>query len=205
MDTKDSLLAFDLHSVLFEPNWKEVAQVLWNYNHKLSIVALAFKPYLIYKSLRLLFNDATDEEFFALCEQHCPKLMPLVIDLMNAHRPIKQMVSILKELKAKGYTLHIISNIGPRRYPMLCSRFPELMSQFEQAKIIKGYTKELIKKPNPQFFKDYLHDFNPKNKTVIFIDDNKRNIKAAQSLGFIGICFENPQQLRTQLASMQIL
>ena len=41
----------------------------------------------------------------------------------------------------------------------------------------------IIKKPNPQFFIDYLRDYIPEGKSVIFIDNNKHNIKAAASSG----------------------
>lgn len=205
MKINDTIIAFDLHSVLFKPNWREVGHILWHYKHKLSILACAFKPRLVYKSLRLLANDPTDEEFFALFEQHCPHLMQLAIDLMNAHRLMTPMINLVKELKAKGYALHIISNIGPRRYPTLCSRFPELMAHFDKAKTVYAEAKAIIKKPNPEFFKTYLRDFNPDHKSVIFIDDNKRNINVAKSFGFVCIRFTKPEHLRTQLASLGIL
>jgi FMN phosphatase YigB (HAD superfamily) len=205
MNSQNVIIAFDLHSVLFKPNWKEIAHILWQYNNKLSIIACAFNPKLVYKGLQLLAHNPTDEEVFAFFETFCPKLMPLAVDLMNAQRIVPAMAELVKELKNKGYALHIMSNIGPRRYPVICSRFADIMSLFEQAKIINYDHHTVIKKPNPQYFKDYLQSCNPEHKPVIFIDDNKKNIKAAQEFGFVGIRFKQPEQLRAQLKNMNIL
>ena len=44
-----------------------------------------------------------------------------------------------------------------------------------------------------------------KSDKVIFIDDNKQNIKAAEAFGIIGIHFKSSAQLRNRLIQLHIL
>ena len=205
MNSTDTIIAFDLHSVVFTPNWHEIIKIFWHWPHKLLILACFFRFRFIWQCLTLFFHEPTDEEFFALFHERCPKLLPLAIAMFNSFEPMDGTVEILKELKAKGYVLHIASNVGPRRFKRLKERFPLIMNLFDDAKTNNGKANGIIKKPNPQFFIEYLRDYNPTHKKVIFIDDNKHNVKAARAFGIIGIDFKSPCQLRQALVQLQIL
>ena len=205
MNSSDTIIAFDLHSVVFAPSWKEVIKILWQWPHKLQILVCVFRPRFVWHGFTLLFHEPTDEEFFALFHEQCPKLLPLAIELFNSFKPMRGTVDILKELHAKGYVLHIVSNVGPRRFKTLKERFPQIMELFAMAKVNNGKAHHIIKKPNPQFFIDYLRDYIPEGKSVIFIDNNKHNIKAAAALEINGIRFKSPVQLRHALKERHIL
>lgn len=205
MNKSDTIVAFDLHSVVFTPNWKEVVRILWHWPHKWYIIGCAFKLRFVWQAFKLLFHEPTDEEFFSLFQEQCPKLLPLAIELFNSFKPFEGTVDILKELHTRGYILHIVSNVGPRRFKTLKERFPQIIDLFDAAKINNGKAHNIIKKPNPQFFMEYLRDFNPAGKRVIFIDNNKHNIEAAERFGMIGIVFKSPEQLRNALIQFNIL
>ena len=164
MNPSDTIIAFDLHSVVFAPNWKEVIKILWRWPHKLQIIACAFKPRFVWQGFRLLLHEPTDEEFFALFHERCPKLLPLAIELFNSFKPMRGTVDILKELHTKGYNLHIVSNVGPRRFKTLRERFPQIMDLFDKAKVNNGKAHAIIKKPNPQFFIEYLRTITQQGK-----------------------------------------
>ena len=40
---------------------------------------------------------------------------------------------------------------------------------------------------------------------AVFIDDNLRNVKAAEEMGIKSIHFKNPEQLRSELTDMRLL
>jgi len=202
---KDTIIAFDLHSVVFKANKCEMLRIVWHWPKKLKLILCGFHLKLVWKAFRLLFHNPTDEEYFALFQQYCPSIAPLIIRLFNAFKPIDGTVDILKELKSQGYTLHIASNIGPRRFAALQSRYPNIMALFEKATINNGNLENLIKKPHAEFFEIYLRDNNPEHKHVIFVDDKLRNINAAQNFGIHGIQFRSPEQLRRALTDMHIL
>jgi FMN phosphatase YigB (HAD superfamily) len=202
---KDTIIAFDLHSVVFKANIQEMLHILWQWPKKLKLLLCGLNLKLIWKAFRLLLNDPTDEEFFALFQSYCPALLPLIVKLFNAFKPIDKTIDILKELKSQGYILHIASNIGPRRFTALQNRYPDIIGLFEKATINNGNIENLIKKPHPEFFEKYLRDNNPEHRPVIFVDDKLRNITAAQKHGIQGIQFHSPEQLRKALTEMHIL
>ena len=205
MNPTNTIIAFDLHSVVFAPDWKKSIKILWQWPHKLRLIGCALNIRFVWQCFALLTKDPTDEEYFALFQQRCPRLLPLIIDLFNAFNPIDGTVAILRELKEKRYPLHIASNCGPRRFQKLKERFPFIMDLFDKAKINNCDVNNLIKKPSPQFFEEYLRDYNPDNKKIVFIDNNKHNIKSAATLGIIGILFKSPTQLRDALKQIDIL
>ncbi len=199
MDIDTTIIAFDLHGVVLTPVWSSIMRAIWEFNHKLSIFGVLFKPRMLWLSFKLLLNHPTDEEFFTIIDKYSPTLMPLAVSIMMAHQPIKKTVDILHRLKNIGYELHIVSNIGPRRYQHLCKQFPALIKLFSCAKINNGDGLAMIKKPNPQFYADYLAHCNPFHKDIVFVDNEKANITAACKFNIIGIHFTSPEYLELQL------
>lgn len=204
MNSSNTIIAFDLHSVVFTFNYKKALSILWLWPHKLSLLLCMFRIRLVWKCFTLLFHSPTDEEYFSLFGQYCPKLLPLIIDLFNAFKPINSTVTLLKELKAKGYELHIMSNIGPRRFEYLKTHYPDIIALFDKAKINNGNMLHLIKKPNLEYFSDYVKNYNTHNKSILFIDDKEKNIESASALGIIGIRFTSTDKLQTALQNLGI-
>ena len=60
-------------------------------------------------------------------------------------------------------------------------------------------------KPDKQFFIDYQNAYNAAHMNVIFIDDKLKNVEASEQIGMIGIQFQNPEQLRSELVKCGIL
>jgi len=178
---------------------------LWNTKQKWTLFTTIFHFGLVWQLLKMIWHDATDEEFYELFEQQRPILLPLIMEMTNTQKIIPGMDQIIKELADRGYNLHILSNIGPRRFKQLKEDFPPIISQFSQAKIVQpdGPQKKK-KKPDPQFFHDYLHEYKQENQNIIFIDDNKKNIAIARSLDITAIQFKSAKQLRKQLAQLGI-
>ena len=205
MDSSNTIIAFDLHSVIFTFNYKEALLIIFQWPYKLTLFLCAFRIRLVWKCFALLFHNPTDEEYFALFQQYCPKLLPLIIELFNAFRPINTMVDLLKELKAKGSELHIASNIGARRFEFLKKRYPDIIALFDKAKITNSDVQHLVKKPSQEYFMSYLKDYNSDHRSIIFIDDKEQNIEAATKVGIIGIRFISADKLRCTFSKLGIL
>lgn len=205
MDISNIIVAFDLHGVVLTPEWSSVLRAIWEFKHKLHIFGVIFKPRMLWLSFKLLFNHPTDEEFFTIINHYSPKLMPLALSIMNSHKPIDGTVDIMHRLKRLGYELHVLSNIGPCRYHNLTQKFPELMRLFNAAKINNGNGLAIQKKPQPAFYRDYLSNYNPHDKTVVFIDNEKANLTTIDHNKMIGIHFKCPADLECQLRKLNIL
>jgi HAD superfamily hydrolase (TIGR01509 family) len=106
--------------------------------------------------------------------------------------------NIVHALKAQGYTLHILSNIGHTIFEDLRKKQPEIFAAFDEFKVVTaqdGY----VGKPRPAFFQHYLAAHNPTGKQVIFIDDKPKNTKAAAHHGMHAIFFCCAQHVQEKL------
>lgn len=109
---------------------------------------------------------------------------------------IEGMNDILKSL-SKKYFLATLINEGSQwaNYKLDISGF----RKFFKENFISGDLK--VAKPNPEIYILALKKLNIKPEECIFIDDKKKNCEAAQKLGIKSIIFENPDQLKEELAT----
>ena len=201
----NTILLFDLHDVIFTFDYKKVAKILWNSKDKWKIFTILFHPFFILQLIKMAWHDATDEEFYAIFEKRRPQLLPLIINITNAQKIIPGMDKLIENLAQRGYELHVGSNIGPSRFKQLSADFPHIMPHFKKVKIVQPGTHPLIRKPTEQFFTEYVQEHNGENKQIVFIDDQKKNVDAAQKLGITSILCKSPKQLQNQLKKLGIL
>jgi len=110
-------------------------------------------------------------------------------------------VAILKQLKAEGYRLYCITNWSAEAFPWAREHFP-FLKLFEDT-IVSGEVKMI--KPDPKIFQVLLDRHHLDARDCVFIDDNQTNIDAAAKLGFNAIHFENPAQLKADLAKYDVV
>jgi len=159
---------------------------------------------LIRKTCSLVWNKEWNK-LRKLFEEENQYLFGFMHNIANTQYPIQGTIDTIKDLKEKGYPLHILSNISNHAYKSFEEKFPEIFSLFDEQQITIWENGNVIEKPSLDYFKHYLAKHNPENKHVIFIDDQVQNIDAAQQLGIIGITFKNPQQLQHELKALKII
>jgi len=114
---------------------------------------------------------------------------------------ISGTVSILKKIcESKNYKVIALTNWSAETFPIAQKRFKFL--QWFEGIIVSG--EEKTRKPFDKIYHLTLERFNINPKNSIFIDDNFRNIEAANNLGINGIRFESPEQLLQQLKTFNI-
>ncbi len=110
-------------------------------------------------------------------------------------------VAILKSLiEHPNYKVVALTNWSHETFPIALERF-EFLHWFEGI-IVSG--DEKTRKPFEEIYELTLKRFNIKAENSIFIDDNLRNIEAAQALDINGIHFESPKALLDQLKTFSI-
>jgi len=110
-------------------------------------------------------------------------------------------VDILKKLiDSKDYKVVALTNWSAETFPIALERF-EFLHWFEGI-IVSG--EEKTRKPFDVIYNLTLERFNIKAENAVFIDDNQRNIEAANNLEINGIRFESPEQLLIQLKTFNI-
>lgn len=113
-------------------------------------------------------------------------------------------LDLLKELRAKGYRLILLSNTNPFMMDWALS------SEFDgKGSSLNDYFDALylsyrlgIMKPAPDFFRQVLDNENILPEETLFVDDGPRNVEAADKLGFMTMCPDNGFDWTGELRSL---
>ena len=110
-------------------------------------------------------------------------------------------VEILKELKDSGkYKIYALTNWSAETFPIALQRY-DFLNWFDGI-VVSGTEK--MRKPNPAFYQLLLDRYNVKAENAIFIDDNMRNVLAAERMGIASIHFLSAEQLKNKLQELKI-
>lgn len=210
---KKVIFLWDLHHVVLKPH--RAFRTAMKYPHK----AKAFghkktRGKVLKLLLKGIFKESSSDKFVHLADKYeNPHLKEFIILASNSQRLMHETVDIIKELAQNGYTHHIGSNIGqtaflelsdPETSPEFCDLFK--LFDLEQSHVVAHKDGLVVKKPDPEFFKQYLekNNLDLESTQIIFIDDKKENVIAAREIGFTAIRFKNADQLRKDLAELGI-
>ena len=114
--------------------------------------------------------------------------------------PINGSVTLLKCLKAAGYSVYGLSNWSAETFPIAFNKY-EFFNLFDGI-IISGEVK--IVKPDPAIFELMLRKIGRSPQECLLIDDSGTNIIAAQQLGFVTVHFQSPEQLEGELRRLKL-
>ncbi len=115
---------------------------------------------------------------------------------------IEETVEIFKELKSTNkYTFYALTNWSAETFPIALERFPFL--KWFDGIVVSGTEKN--RKPYATFYQLLLNRYQVDPANALFIDDNLRNVHAAEQLGIESIHFISPLQLRKSLQEKGIL
>jgi 2-haloacid dehalogenase len=116
--------------------------------------------------------------------------------------PIQDTVSIFKVLKeAEKHKFYALTNWSAETFPKALVLY-DFLHWFD-GRLVSG--EENTRKPFADFYQLLLDRFSLKPEESIFIDDNLRNIKAAQAMGIYSIHFTSPAQLVEDLKNLNLL
>lgn len=111
-------------------------------------------------------------------------------------------VEIFKELRESGkYKIYALTNWSAETFPLAQERF-DFLNWFDGV-VVSGAEK--MRKPAPEFYQILLDRYNVNPAESLFIDDNYRNILAAEKMGINCIHFTSPEKLREELQIINIL
>jgi 2-haloacid dehalogenase len=111
-------------------------------------------------------------------------------------------VSIFKELKESGkYKIYALTNWSAETFPVALKKF-DFLNWFDGI-VVSGAEK--MRKPAPEFYQILLDRHTVKPEEALFIDDNYRNILAAEKMGIKSIHFTNAEMLKEKLVKLGVL
>jgi len=111
-------------------------------------------------------------------------------------------VEIFRQLKESGkYRLYALTNWSAETFPIALERF-DFLNWFDGI-VVSGAEK--MRKPTPEFYHILLNRYDVKANEALFIDDNYRNILAAEKIGIHCIHFTSAEQLDLELRQADLL
>lgn len=116
--------------------------------------------------------------------------------------PIVGTVDIFRSLKSQNkHGIYALTNWSAETFPRALELF-DFLHWFD-GRVVSG--EEKTRKPFKEIYDIIINRFDLIPTETLFIDDNLRNIQAAQALGIVSIHFQSPEQLRKELMEHKIL
>ena len=114
--------------------------------------------------------------------------------------PVPGMAELIKNLKAAGYRIYLLSNASYRQHEYW-PRVPG--SEYFDGTLISADVK--LVKPERQIYELLCEKFSLKPDECLFIDDSAMNIEGAEGAGMPGIVFHgNADELREEMRSFGV-
>jgi len=159
-----------------------------------------------FKNWELLDEDAIslDEFYDNVKKELSPELSSYALSalktweyFMNYNREI---MSLIQELKQKGYKLYILSNIT-KHFVSVQYKFP-ILKEFDGV-VFSSLIKHV--KPNKEIYEYLLNKYKLNPKECIFVDDTKKNLAGAARFGIKTFHFDsNTKDLRDFIFSFKV-
>lgn len=121
-------------------------------------------------------------------------------DMLKASIP--ETVELFRELKkSERYKIYALTNWQAGLFDIALVRYNFL--HWFDGRVVSG--EEKTRKPFPEFYQRLLNRYNVNPAEALFIDDNLRNVKAAETLGITSIHFQSPSQLKEEIKRHNLL
>ena len=207
VEPANTIIIFDLHGVLFKSNVVDMIKVVALSPCAGRVLISLINPLFLYDAFSMYYHHyITEYIIITMCKKYSylKPCLPLFLRVANLLIPNWRAIEIVEELKARGYTIHLLSNIGENLYADLESQYPDVFKLFD---VISIGSKEnrYIGKPDPLVFYNYIVTHPGFDKIRILIDDRARNIAFARAFNIAGIHFKSAAGLDKWLRRHGIL
>lgn len=116
--------------------------------------------------------------------------------------PIRDTVELFRQIKQKPeIKTYALTNWSAETFPIALNRF-DFLHWFD-GRLVSG--EEKTRKPFPEFYQKLINKFSINPSQALFIDDNLRNVKAAEEHGMNSIHFQNADDLRGKLIDFGVI
>ncbi|MBA3954728.1 HAD hydrolase-like protein [Candidatus Dependentiae bacterium] len=211
LDCASTVIAFDLHGVVFKTSPSKVSVCLRNFPNKWLMAKLLLNPRFWYNVVALRKQTEVAEDIYGRLSVLYPELAHYekeFIEIANAQEVQQEVVGLIKELKKKQFKVYICSNIGSKTFVELEKQFPEVIGLFDGV-YTTSQAHNYIQKPQPQFFNDFkqfvvAHEKGLSIADILLIDDKEYNTKSAQECGFKTLLFTTKKQFVSAMSKLMV-
>lgn len=183
-------IVFDMGGVILDFNLKKTVEAEFEPKYHDVIYKYVFGENSVWKTLDegiYTFDQVIPGILEKLPKEVHEKVTAMVTDFYDYMPPFPETYELIKELKANGYPIYLLSNATPRFF----DRYLDVPA----LKLFDGYfISALYKliKPNREIYEAFCNKFSLKPEECFFIDDLPDNIAAAKQYGMDGFVFKAP-------------
>ena len=121
-----------------------------------------------------------------------PQIQYILDNWHDLREIVPEGVETLKTVKAHGKKAYVLSNYHKPAFDFIERKY-DFFSLFD-GKVVSGQIGLL--KPDPAIFRRLTEQYGLQPSRSVFIDDTAINIEAAMTLGWQGICYNQPGKLK---------
>ncbi len=140
------------------------------------------------------------ERVSARIPQHAALVRALLENWHMENDPVEGMDILVERLKAKGYKLFVLSNVGLKFHS-----FKDKVKAFEFMDGFVISAEEKVIKPNPDIFKRICDRYRLEPQECLFIDDVLGNVLSAKDMGMEGLIFRGRDEFEEYLKKSELL
>ncbi len=116
----------------------------------------------------------------------------------HTHQMDLDMLTLIKELHDLGVDISLFSNTSKEAIYFLDSKF-DFLKYFRNIVLVEDTG---LSKPSDEAFENLLEVLGVDAQDIVYIDDNRNNIRQANKFGMKGIFFTNETKLRAKLIEL---
>jgi FMN phosphatase YigB (HAD superfamily) len=199
-------IVFDLHNVLFKPNYYRIFCLILKAPSKMRLLSYLFRPGFLSQTVRCIKEYGLGQGSFLQLQQHYPFLAQYestVTAIASAQYPVEAAFDLVRLLKQR-YPVHILSNMGIETLMRLKKAYPDYFSLFDEIHHF-GPATAWTQKPQVHTYQTLLNLLQIEPSQMVFIDNSKRNIQAAQALGIVAIRYTSISQVKEALKKLKLI
>ena len=197
-------IVFDMGNVLVAYDGRKVCKhyIKDKKDRKRVFTAVFQSPEWVYLDMGMIPEEQAVDQMCARLPKRLHEAARLCMRDWHLYnmKPIKAMIPVIQDLKARGFKLYICSNAS-LRLPMC---YQELLPEVDSFDGILFSAEEKLLKPQKEIYERLFEKFNIKPEESYFIDDLQLNIDGAAACGMKGYCFAygNVEKLQKALESL---
>ncbi len=193
-------IVFDMGNVLVAYDGRKVCKhyIKNKKDRKRVFTAIFQSPEWVYLDMGMIPEEQAVDQMCARLPKRLHEAARLCMRDWHLYnmKPIKAMIPVIQDLKARGFKLYICSNAS-LRLPMC---YQELLPEVDSFDGILFSAEEKLLKPQKEIYERLFEKFNIKPEECYFIDDLQLNIDGAAACGMKGYCFADRNVEKLQKA-----
>ena len=195
-------IIFDIGRVLNGYGWEEYLRrvVPGQEAYKAVEQAIFLNPAWVEHDKGLLTEEEEIADFVSAAPAYEKEIRAVYENLGDCTWALDYAIPWVKELKAKGLKLYVLSNWPEHIYRQRGNKLDFL-------DLVDGYClsfQEHLNKPDAEAFLNLMGKYGITAEETVLIDDTKANIQAAKKLGIHGILFTDYERAREELKRLGV-